>query len=144
MEQKPLITFNEYQERALATRDCPDSMYYYALGLTGEAGEVSDKIKKFWRDTVYPTAKEYNAQHPREAVSENDTHVDADMNLFSHEHKQAVIKELGDTMWYIAAIANTLGVTLEEVAWTNLMKIESRVKTGTIHGEGDNREQNNN
>ena len=136
MEQKPLITFNEYQERALAARDCPDSMYYYALGLTGEAGEVSDKIKKFWRDTVYTTVKELS-------IPANDTYVDVDMYLLSPEHRQAIIKELGDTMWYIAAIANTLGVTLGEVAWTNLMKIESRVKTGTIHGEGDDREQNN-
>lgn len=143
MEKKPLIAFNEYQKRALTARDCPESIYYYTLGLTEEAGEVAGKIKKFWRDAVYPTAKEYNAQQPRETVSENDTHVDADMNLLSHEYKQAIVKELGDTLWYISAIANTLHIDLEEVAWTNLMKIESRVKTGTIHGEGDNREQNN-
>ena len=50
-----------------------------------------------------------------------------------------LVKELGDVLWYMAAIARNLGITLEEVAQANLGKITSRKERGKIHGEGDNR-----
>jgi NTP pyrophosphatase (non-canonical NTP hydrolase) len=44
------MTFNEYAESAMKTRKGWDDkgmeMAYYGLGLTGEAGECSDAIKK--------------------------------------------------------------------------------------------------
>lgn len=46
-----LLTFNDYQIAAKATAVYPDqhSIVYPALGLSGEAGEVSEKIKKWLR-----------------------------------------------------------------------------------------------
>ena len=46
------MTFNEYQKLAKSTAVYPDGykMVYPTLGLTGEAGEVAEKVKKYIRD----------------------------------------------------------------------------------------------
>lgn len=82
------------------------------LGLAGEAGETADKFKKILRDKD---------------------------GVISGEDRAAIVKELGDTLWYIAAIARYLGVPLSEVASINLDKLEGRTQRGTMHGEGDER-----
>ena len=48
-------------------------------------------------------------------------------------------KELGDILWFVAAIAQDLGVSLDEIATKNLEKLASRKARGTIKGSGDNR-----
>lgn len=82
------------------------------LGLTGEAGEAADKIKKILRDKG---------------------------GVVSDEDRASIIKELGDTLWYLAAISRYLGVPLSEVANGNIEKLESRLQRNQLHGEGDNR-----
>ena len=47
--------------------------------------------------------------------------------------------ELGDVLWYISALADDLGVTLEEVAQANVDKLQSRMSRNKIKGDGDNR-----
>ena len=54
---------NEYQKRTLDTAAYPQAgtgaaieLYYLALGLTSEAGEVAGKVKKMIRDGKYDTA----------------------------------------------------------------------------------------
>ena len=59
------------------------------LGLTGETGETADKIKKILRDKD---------------------------GVVSDEDRGLIVKELGDILWCIAAIARYLGVDLSEVA----------------------------
>ena len=46
------MNLNDYQRSALTTAIYPDDqrVIYPALGITGEAGEVSDKVKKLIRD----------------------------------------------------------------------------------------------
>ena len=44
--------------------------------------------------------------------------------------------ELGDVLWYISALADDLGVTLEEVAQANVDKLRSRMELGQIGGIG--------
>ena len=56
-----------------------------------------------------------------------------------HLNKHAVIKELGDVLWYVAGCAEQLGYTLEDVARVNLAKLEDRDRRGAISGEGDDR-----
>ena len=46
------MTLNEYQQHALETAIYPENrrIIYPTLGLTGEAGEVADHVKKVIRD----------------------------------------------------------------------------------------------
>ena len=78
-----------------------------ALGLTGEAGEVSEKIKKLFRDNK----------------------IDDD----------AVLKELGDVLFYTVALSNIFGGSLVKIIELNMEKLNERVKNGTLQGSGDNR-----
>lgn len=113
------MNFNDYQEKAKKYDFFePDGdlkkvgFIEKVLGLTGEAGETADKIKKILRD--------------KEGV-------------LSEEDREAVAKELGDVLWYIAGVARYLGVELETVARGNLEKLESRYQRNKLHGEGDER-----
>jgi NTP pyrophosphatase (non-canonical NTP hydrolase) len=48
-------------------------------------------------------------------------------------------KELGDCLWFIATISSEFGLLLDEVAETNLDKLNSRKLRNTLTGSGDNR-----
>jgi len=111
------MTFNNYQTNASRTAFYPrdlanDGLYYTTLGLVGEAGEIANKVKKIMRD--------------------ND-------GKLSKEAKAGIYAELGDVLWYCANIADELGVNLEDVAKSNLIKLADRLKRGKIKGSGDNR-----
>ena len=82
------------------------------LVLTGEAGETADKIKKILRDKD---------------------------GVISDEDRESIVKELGDVLWYIAAISRYLEVDLSEVAKGNIRKLEGRYQRNKIHGTGDER-----
>lgn len=113
------MEFDDYQKKAKkydffeATADLKSVGFIEKiLGLVGEAGEAADKIKKILRDKN---------------------------GVVSDEDKELVIKELGDTLWYIAGISRYLEVPLSEVASMNIDKLESRYKRNKLHGEGDKR-----
>lgn len=105
---------NDYQRMALETAIYPkeQQVIYPTLGLTGEAGEVADKVKKVLRD--------------------ND-------GAFTNDRKREIAMELGDVAWYLAVTAHDLGYTLEEICQMNYDKLKSRQQRGKIHGSGDNR-----
>jgi NTP pyrophosphatase (non-canonical NTP hydrolase) len=109
------MTLDEYQDLAIesAVYDPKFSIIYPALKLAGEAGEVSEKVGKRLRDM--------------------------DGDLTDPEWQDAVAKELGDVLWYVAAFARDIGWTLEEVAEHNLSKLASRMQRGVIGGSGDDR-----
>ena len=113
------MRFDDYQKKAKKydffepTDSLKDAGFIVkALGLTGEAGETADKIKKIIRDKGGK-------------ITDGD--------------REALTKELGDTLWYLAAIARYLDIPLSKVAQDNLDKLESRQKRNKLHGEGDNR-----
>ncbi len=106
------MTMNEYQSLALETAIYPQPIIYPALGLTGEAGEVADKVKKVLRDN--------NSQ-------------------FTDDKKLEIAKEIGDVLWFCATLSRDLGYTLEEIAQMNYIKLHSRQERGKLHGSGDNR-----
>ena len=48
-------------------------------------------------------------------------------------------KELGDVLWYLASIASDLNISLNDIALTNVEKLQARMERGKIGGDGDNR-----
>lgn len=52
---------------------------------------------------------------------------------------QAIIKELGDVLWYVARIADEMGVPLSVVMFENQRKLSSRLERDVISGSGDDR-----
>ena len=57
----------------------------------------------------------------------------------TEEDRQSLKSELGDVLWYLTQICTELGLTLEEVADTNIEKLSSRQERGKLGGSGDNR-----
>lgn len=51
----------------------------------------------------------------------------------------AVVKELGDVLWYATRIAEKCGYTLQDVMDMNVEKLTDRNKRGVSRGSGDNR-----
>ena len=54
-------------------------------------------------------------------------------------NREDIVDELGDVLWYAAALARDLDVSLTEVAHRNLEKLASRQERGTLQGSGDKR-----
>ena len=108
------MTFNEYQRAARGTAIYPQDMkvVYPTIGLAGETGEVAEKVKKTIRDK---------------------------QGIFDPDTTRELAKELGDVLWYVAAIASDLGLDLDDVAQANIDKINSRQARNLLHGQGDNR-----
>tara|TARA_R100001377_G_scaffold34013_1_gene18718 strand:- start:14 stop:388 length:375 start_codon:yes stop_codon:yes gene_type:complete len=59
-----------------------------------------------------------------------------DKSKFSNKD---IIKELGDVMFYVTALANYHGSDLGEVIEENVKKLESRQARGKLKGNGDDR-----
>ena len=54
-------------------------------------------------------------------------------------NREAIADEVGDCLWYIAALCRDLEIDMAEVAVNNLAKLKSRQERGKIKGSGDNR-----
>jgi NTP pyrophosphatase (non-canonical NTP hydrolase) len=114
-ERMSALTFGEYQGRSRSTAVYPQAganFVYPTLGLSGEAGEVAEKVKKVLRDRG---------------------------GRMDDETRAAVEKELGDVLWYVAQLATELGLELGAVAEKNLAKLASRKDRGVLTGSGDDR-----
>ena len=99
-------TYGELVEKLVITTG-NTRLTEYTLGLCGEAGEVAEKIKKFFRDEDFS--------------------------------KEDIVKELGDVLFYITALANHIGSDLQIVMNKNIEKLHDRKKRNKIQGSGDNR-----
>lgn len=109
------MQFKEYEDQAIKTAHYPkigENFVYPTLGLVGEAGEVAEKIKKLFRN---------------------------DDGVLTDTHREELKKELGDVLWYTAALSRELGFTLDDVALANIAKLRSRAERGVIKKSGDNR-----
>jgi NTP pyrophosphatase (non-canonical NTP hydrolase) len=96
------MNLDEYQSlaaRTLGPRTPEQQLANAALGLTGEAGEVAEHVKK----------------HLFHA-----TPLDRD----------AVVKELGDCLWYVAAMCTALGISMDHVGTANIEKLRRRYPDG--------------
>jgi NTP pyrophosphatase (non-canonical NTP hydrolase) len=118
------LGFHQYQMRAKATAFYPHAMEgahpiamsYAVLKLNGEAGEVAELLGKSWRE-------------------------EGGMADLSVVKRGQIIDELGDVLWYVAALASELGVELERVAAWNLEKLAARAEHG-VDGWHEDRKLN--
>ena len=109
------ITATEYQEKAAETAIFPKqkALEYITLGLTGEAGEIANKVKKLIRDGADEETLE--------------------------QKKVEIGYELGDVLWYCAMLAREVDINLGHIMEKNIEKLHSRKERGTLGGSGDNR-----
>jgi NTP pyrophosphatase (non-canonical NTP hydrolase) len=110
------MTFDEYQQKALVTAvntyEPLMAKTIWAMGVAGEAGEVVEKWKKI---VAYKNGE------------------------ILQEDRDELAKELGDVVWYIAVMADSLDLTLDDVMQRNVRKLADRQKRDVIKGKGDNR-----
>lgn len=106
------MLMSDYQMQCMKTAIYPEhaQVTYPALGLAGEVGEVCNKIKKMTRDGK-----------PVE------------------ELRAELLAELGDVLWYLAALSHDLNIALEVIAEENIKKLNNRLERGVLQGSGDNR-----
>lgn len=133
-------SLDEYQNDAFGTAIYPGKgacagALYCALKLSGEAGEVAEKVGKAIRDDGFLFSEDLTIA--RDAAFESDPW--ANSKWFTAERRQELIKELGDTLWYVAAMAGELGVSLSHVAAINMEKLRDRQARGVLGGSGDDR-----
>jgi hypothetical protein len=106
------MTLDEYQKLASKTVNMKISdemrIATFALGLSGEAGEVADMLKK---------------------------HLGHGHNLRIDDLR----KELGDVLWYVAALATVHGLDLSAIAQANIDKLKKRYPEGFSSERSKNR-----
>lgn len=54
-------------------------------------------------------------------------------------YREKLVKEAGDILWQLSQCLKELGISMQEVAETNLAKLADRQARGVIKGEGDDR-----
>lgn len=99
-----------FGEHLIEARDML-SLMHCAGKLNGEAGEVAELVFKAYR---------------------------SGSKVYVHQ-QEAMLKELGDVLWYVARIADLCGFRLSEVMSANIKKLADRKERGVIHGYGDER-----
>lgn len=118
MAEDIFLAFDEYQALAMTTAQYPEkgegsfiSIGYVGLGCAGEGGEIAEQVKKMWRNEGELTG----------------------------ERRDKILAEVGDALWYLAAMCTELNADFGEVAQANLDKLADRAERGVIKGEGDTR-----
>ena len=90
-------------------------MEYLTLGLTGEAGEIANKVKKFIRDGA--AQDEYLAK------------------------RIEIGYEIGDVLWYCAVLAKEMEMDLGHIMENNLQKLFSSDVIKAFKEKKDNEQQ---
>lgn len=104
------MNLNEYQTQAMSFRLPSADESYAFTNLVSEVGELYGHYAKCIRDGT------------DEAQTE-----------------ALMLKELGDILWTITAIASDLDSSLDEIATGNIQKLTSRSLRGVLQGSGDDR-----
>lgn len=103
-------TFKDFERAVRRTsgmdgKPLEHALAVYALGVAGEAGECADLAKKWLGHGV----------------------------ALDNEQRAKMEKELGDVLWYVTALADVCGFTLESVAQANVEKLNKRFPEGFTH-----------
>lgn len=112
----PLVVYDAFVESMWFSGDESknEQIAIAGLGLTGEAGEVAEKVKKFLR-----------GDHG---------------SLMPETQRLLLQAELGDVLFYVTKLAHLHGWTLNDIARNNYEKLHGRrARNGTLRGSGDER-----
>lgn len=111
------MTFDEYQKKALKTvhTSYDDPIMQNSVWVMGVAGEAGELVEKWKKAVAYRGGK------------------------FSKDEFADFKKEFADVIWYIAVLADSLGISLDEIMHENVAKLADRKKRNVIKGKGDNR-----
>jgi NTP pyrophosphatase (non-canonical NTP hydrolase) len=104
------MDFNEYQKLSHLTAVYPSDSAKYYLTL-GLAGEAGEVANKIKKE-----------------IRDGKTVT-----------KEEIKGELGDVLWYLSELALSYGIELDEIALSNVKKLQDRKRRGTIKGSGDHR-----
>ncbi|UNT68405.1 nucleoside triphosphate pyrophosphohydrolase family protein [Bacillus sp. N447-1] len=114
MNNNQISELDQYQEAALRTwntnQDFGGRVLNAALGISGEAGEIADIVKK----AIFHGHGFDPAHCPGE--EEGNTH--------------KIALELGDILYYISIMSHEMGYTLEDIAQMNIAKLAKRYPDG--------------
>jgi len=133
-----LLGFNTYQQAAHSLSIYPDdgTANYATLGLCGEIGETAEKLgsilEKAFLALKLAGAAGQVANQVKKIGRDDDGRP-------TRKREQAILKELGDCLWYIAETATKMGFNLADIAHINMVNLFGRQDRGTIGGDGDNR-----
>lgn len=112
------FSFDEYQQRAVRTLKPQKALttqegavLNWALGAANEAGELAGVVK-------HEIFHRPRAGHP----------------FASSASMMELAKEVGDVLWYLAALCAELGISLTDCADLNLVKLEHRHGLGQGSG----------
>ena len=83
-----------------------NNLYYAALGLTSEAGEVAGEVKKIIRN---------------------------DKNSLTNGRSERILDELSDVLWYVQAMCVCIDSDLDELIEHLDFKLTDRMNHGTIN-----------
>lgn len=110
------MTLDDYQKQAAGFLfrgdDEVSDLLALTLGVCGEAGELAEKIKKLYFNKAM-------------SIDEKS------LSLIS--------KEIGDTLWYLAVVAEELNLSLGKIADNNITKLKDRKSRSMQKGDGDER-----
>lgn len=103
--------FEDYQRESWKTaKETAQGANYLFAGLSGEVGEVCSLFAKAVRD-----------------------------GCSREKYEEALVKELGDVLWFISGIASLHSLSLADIAKMNIGKLRDRMQRNAIGGSGDNR-----
>lgn len=102
------MTFNEYQAETKKTSIYPNvgrNFTYPAFGIASEAGEIADTLKRVVRDKK---------------------------SVYGEADRELIKADIGDLLWYAAALASEFELRFDDVATYNLEKLAKRMREGTL------------
>ncbi len=111
------MTFNEYQKQAITTvhKAYDDPLMQNSVWVMGVAGEAGELVEKWKKAVAYR------------------------QGAFNDQEFEDFKKEFADIIWYVAVLADSLGLSLDELMQQNIAKLADRQKRDVIRGSGDNR-----
>ena len=110
-------TANDYQDyvvkysKGYDIYDTPNALPVYSLGLAGETGEVCEILKRHFRGD----------------------------EISAEDFEQKLKLELGDVIAYVALIAHTFDLRLDDILQANIYKAAKRNVAKTQLGSGSDR-----